>query len=127
LTEEATGDRLTEAKAHELMIIWSGYGVLVIIFGFGSAMLTDTVAARMTGDRLYYAHHRWLILVAMGLAAALTYGLDRLLKLRKAKVVIDKETGQEITLHYPHSLFFIPLKAWPYLLLLLGLVLQFTG
>jgi len=43
----------------------------------------------------------------------------------KPRTVIDKETGQELVLKAKHDFFFIPMKYWPYLLLLLGVIAYF--
>jgi len=90
------------------MIIWSGLGFLVAVIGFASLILTEFVSEKITGDDQFYQEHGWVILVGMLLAAGLTYGLHQLLLLQKGRVVIDKETGQEVVLRSSHSLFFIP-------------------
>lgn len=105
------------------MIIWSGLGFLVAVIGFASLILTEFVSEKVTGDDQFYQEHGWVILVAMLLAAGLTYGLHRLLLLQKGRVVIDKETGQEIVLRSSHSLFFIPVKWWPVVFVGLGVVI----
>jgi len=63
----------------------------------------------------------------MLVAAALTYGLHRLLLLQKGRVMIDKQTGQEIVLRSNHSLFFIPVKWWPVVFAVLGVVFAIVG
>lgn len=105
------------------MIIWSGLGFLVAVIGFASLILTEFVSEKVTGNDQFYQEHGWVILVAMLLAAGLTYGLHRLLLLQKGRVVIDKETGQEIVLRSSHSLFFIPVKWWPVVFVGLGVVI----
>lgn len=105
------------------MIIWSGLGFLVAVIGFASLILTEFVSEKVTGDDQFYQEHGWVIFVGMLLAAGLSYGLHRLLLLQKGRIVIDKETGQEIVLRSSHSLFFIPVKWWPVVFVGLGVVI----
>lgn len=102
------------------MVIWSGFGFLVAVIGFAALILTEIVSENITGDDRFYQEHGWVILIGMLVAAILTYGLHRLLLLREGKVVIDKETGEELTLRLNHSLFFVPVKWWPVVFVLPG-------
>jgi hypothetical protein len=108
------------------MIIWRGFGFLVAIIALVALALTEQVSERITSDQQFYQQHGWVALVGMLIAAALTYGLHRLLILQKGRAVIDKETGQEIVLRSDHSLFFVPVKLWPVVFVVLGLVLAFV-
>ena len=109
------------------MIIWSGFGFLVAVIGFMSLVFTELVSEKITGDDQFYQQHGWVMLVGMLVAGALTYGLHRLLLLQKGRVVIDKETGQEVVLRSDHSLFFIPVKWWPVVFAALGVVFAVSG
>jgi hypothetical protein len=108
------------------MIIWSGFGFLIFILGFGSAIGTELISENLTGDERYYQQHPAMISVAMLSAAILTYLLHLLLSRQKGQVVIDKATGQEIVLGRSHSLFFIPVKWWPVIFLLIAVIVPFT-
>jgi hypothetical protein len=50
-----------------------------------------------------------------------------LLLLQKKRVVIDKETGEEIVLASNHSLFFVPVQLWPVIFVVIGLVFAVIG
>src|SRR5436190_21869999 len=86
------------------MIIWSGLGflpiVFLMIFGFGFAAESN---GPITNKALAYTFF------LTGLASG---ALGWWLRKRPAQVVIDKATGQEITLRRSHSLFFIPMIYW---------------
>jgi hypothetical protein len=92
-----------------------------------SLAVTQAVTQKITGDDQFYYQHRWLFLVAMLFAAALTYGLHRMLLRRKESVVIDKESGEEIALRSNDSLFFIPVRIWPAILVVLGIMAAVVG
>lgn len=104
------------------MIIFSGCGFLVGVIGFGSFLVTEVVSERMTQNSDYYQQTPQMIFVAGAIAAVLTIGLNKLLSLKKKRVVIDKETGEEFELGGNHSFFFIPVKWWSYLFFILGVV-----
>ncbi len=89
------------------MIIWSGFGFVVAVLGFAALLFTEMISERITGNDRFYQEHGWVILIGMLVAAALTYGLHRLLLLERGRVMIDKQTGQEIVLRsiIPCSLF----------------------
>jgi hypothetical protein len=109
------------------MIIWRGFGFLVAIIGLATLAIAEKISERITGDQQFYQHHGWVALAGMLVAAALTYGLHRLLVLQKGRAVIDKETGQEIVLRSNHSLFFVPVQLWPVIFVVLGLVFAVAG
>ena len=109
------------------MVIWKGLGFLVAIIAFAALLLTEIVSEGLTGDEQFYQENSWVILVGMLIAAVLTYGLYRLLLRQKGRVVIDKETGQEIVLRPSHSLFFVDVKWWPAILVVLGVVFAVVG
>ena len=109
------------------MIIWSGMGFLVAIIGLGALVGTEVVAEKITGIDHYYQSNSWLILVAMLLAAALTYLANKTLLAPKSKIVLDKETRREIVLKKEHSLFFVPSKWWPAIFIGIGIIALLTN
>ncbi|MDF7802157.1 hypothetical protein P4C99_21980 [Pontiellaceae bacterium B1224] len=108
------------------MIIWSGLGFVVAIIGFGSLILTEYLSERITNNDQFYQENSWIILIGMALAAIFTFAFSLLLKKEKARVVVDKETGQEIELRKSHSLFWIPVRWWPVVFIILGVVFTFV-
>jgi len=59
------------------------------------------------------------------LAAALTLILALLLRQHRVHA-IDPYTGQEVVIRPSHSLFFIPVIAWPVIFFVLGIVVYFN-
>lgn len=108
------------------MIIWKGLGFLVAILGFGALLLTEYTVESVTGDENFYQRNSWVILAGMLFAALLTFVLHLLLSLKKPRIVIDRETGQEIEIRGDHSLFFIPVKWWPLVFVILGILFFFN-
>ena len=103
------------------MIIWSGRGFLVAVIAVGALLLTQLVVDSISGDENFYQKNSWPKTVAMLVAALLTFVLHKFLSQEKPRVLIDEETGQEFEIHGNHSLFFIPVKWWPVVFVILGI------
>lgn len=97
------------------------------VIGFASLILTELVSESITNNEQFYQENTWMILIGMTVAAILTFGFHKILSFKKPKIVIDKETGQEIELQGSHSFFFIPVKWWPVAFVILGFVFMFAG
>lgn len=107
-----------------MLIIWRGWGILVIVIGFVAALLsiflTDALGwAGLAGD----IGRR----VAMGLSGAaggaaiwfVAMGLEG----RPSRTLVDPNTGQQVVFRKDAgSLFFIPTKYWAFVLAGLGLL-----
>lgn len=107
------------------MIIWSGLGFLIPIIGFGCLLLGEAVTESLFQDTSYYQNHGWPKLAGLLIAAALVHLLGTALDRRPGRTMIDKATGQEVTLRGSHSLFFIPMKYWSYVFGALGVLFLF--
>ena len=60
-----------------------------------------------------------------GLAAGLVWLLSNHVSKQPTRIVIDRKTGDEIAIEGKHDLLFIPLRYWPVILLVGGLVAMF--
>jgi hypothetical protein len=104
------------------MIVWRGYGILVLVITVAGYALGKLGAEQIWGSPLPPAYRPGAELAGMLLAAAIVYGLHRLIDAHQSpRAFVDKVTGEEIIVKPKNDLFFIPLKAWPYLLALLGI------
>ena len=95
------------------MVIWQGRGgitALVIIL----SIIAVTAVNNWTGQRV----PDWVTYFAMAVPAA---AINEFFLVPRAhtdrRVVIDKATGQEIELIQKHTLFWIPLKYWTFIIL----------
>jgi Fe-S cluster assembly iron-binding protein IscA len=96
-----------------MILIWRGAGILVVVIGIGSVVASDPLARALFGSGVS-AGVRYL--TGMWLAAALTLAFA--LVLRRVQRV-DPENGPEPPVT-AHSLFFIPVVAWPVIFFALG-------
>jgi len=104
------------------MLIWTRLGFLVFVFFFAAACLCQLGFDRIYGHG-YYSAHKWTIGTAMVIAAGPSWLMGRFLR-RRAKVLIDPQTGQQVFLDGDtHTLFFIRMDLWGPIFLVLGTAL----
>jgi hypothetical protein len=110
------------------MIVWSGWGILVIVFVVaafvGDVSLVSFVAGLMghgTADAPPLIARLVGFLPWVGAAAAAWF-MGRKVNTKTEKVLIDPETNEPVTLRTGggHSLFFIPMQYWAFILLVIG-------
>lgn len=107
------------------MIIWSGLGFLVFVFAFGCSLVMNLLINGLFQDESYYSTHSWPLSLALMMAGLLTWLVGSRLNRRQAKVMIEKETGREVTILPNHTLFFIKMHYWGPVLIALALASLF--
>lgn len=106
------------------MIIWQGRGWVVAVVGFSCLVLAEFASEALTNDSGYYQDHRWPMAVACAAAAAIIFMVRHKLEPAKSRRVRDVDTLEEFTIHpSASSFFFIPLRAWPAVLVAVSVVL----
>lgn len=105
------------------MVIWSGLGYLVLVILLADSLLIQLISGALTNNSRYFQENSMLLVLSLWLSSAIIYFLGRWLNSRKAKIYIDKETGQEIKIQNNHRLFFIPMQYWGLLTFIGGLVI----
>lgn len=108
------------------MIIWNGAGFIVVIIAFLMLLLTEISVEAIFDDEDYYQAHGWPKLVAFFISGCLVLLIGRYLNKKEGKVLIEKDTGKEVILKPKHSLFFINVEYWAYILFALGIVFLFV-
>ena len=115
------------------MIIWRGMGVLALIIAVVVNLIVNETANSMFGIPDGFKHyrdaHKVIWVVGMGLSALVCWYFGNWLESREiqnGKVVIDKESGQEIRLISRHDMFWIPVKWWSVIRLATGLWLSLS-
>jgi hypothetical protein len=115
------------------MIIWRGYGVLAfiiaVLINLSIEGILEATVGLPKGIIQYRKEHSWVWLVGMGLSGIACWYVGKALdarELKNAKIVTDKETGQDIRLIGRNDLFWIPVKWWSVVWVILGIVLAIT-
>ncbi len=105
------------------MIVWRGRGILVAIITFGSLVLTELLIRFFFHDNTYYQHQGWPKLAGFLVAAILVYWLSP----RGGNDSASAEnTEKERLFRVQDTLFHIPVKYWPRILCVLGVVFYFV-
>jgi hypothetical protein len=102
------------------MIIWRGWGFLVAVFTFGASLAMELITESMTGDVDFYQKEAWPLALAFVAAGVVTWFVGKKLHARGARTVIDKTTGQELTIGGSHTFFFVPMHYWGVVLIALA-------
>jgi len=102
------------------MIIWTGLGILiplVAIFGVvAGTFILSAFGFPGAGPG-----------IGLGLAALGNWGLWKLIYPKQPKILVDPATGQQVVIKPNHGLFFIPAKAWTWILAALAVPAIFMG
>lgn len=101
-----------------MLFIWRGYGFLVPI-------ITIVVGALVTVlfHLIFKNNQPWGLSVGSFVSAAIIWFWGKKLNdPAKNRVMIDKATGQELILKPNHSLFFIKMQYWAFLVAALGVI-----
>src|SRR5262245_8816650 len=98
------------------MIIWKGAGFIVAVVAFLMLLLTEISVEALTGDDSYYQKHGWPKLAGFIIAGCLVMLIGKYLNKKEGRVLIDKQTGEEVVVKSEHSLFFINVEYWSYIL-----------
>ncbi|UHS56082.1 hypothetical protein [Agrobacterium vaccinii] len=97
------------------MMIWSGQGYLVAAIVFGVSLLMNMVVDGIYGEGAYSTQPIWFPL-ALLVAAPFIWVLGTALQKNGDRVVIDKETGEELTINRSsHMFMFVPMKYWAFI------------
>ncbi|MCU0776080.1 MAG: hypothetical protein MUF86_00220 [Akkermansiaceae bacterium] len=102
------------------MIIWSGLGILIPLV----AILGIVVGTVISGAVGYPVVGPGL---GLALAAAGNWGLWKMIYPKQPKILVDPSNGQQVILNPKHGLFFIPAKAWTWILGILAVPMILLG
>ncbi len=97
------------------MIIWQGYGILVIVFT-GVGLLVGQTIGGATGLPTGY----WIAL-GFFIAGVMTWIVGKRLgraAQASARKLVDPKTGEHVEVRTKHTLIFVPMAFWSYPLLL---------
>lgn len=108
------------------MILWNGWGIIVGVITFGCLLATEVFVEATFADDRYFQDHGWPIAAGFGVAAVLTGIAARVIRRAPQRVLLDPQTGKEVILDQRDTFFFIPVRYWPPILIVLGLAFAFS-
>ncbi|MFM7312113.1 MAG: hypothetical protein ACKO0M_02935 [Cyanobium sp.] len=99
---------------------------MVPVIVIATAIAFYSVLDALSG-KAYYQTQNWPFAISLLVSAIICWFAGTALRKRTARIVIDKETGQEMVLQRGyHSFFFIPIHIWGPILVGLAIVLFFV-
>ncbi len=104
-----------------MFIFWTGWGILAALIPFAGLILVEAILGKE-----FYQSHVWVQTLAILLGAAGVWYVGNRFNNKPGRVVVDKETGKELELKSRHSLFFIPMQYWSFIIAVLGIILLVT-
>lgn len=102
------------------MIIWNGLGILVPIMAILGTLIGTVVGTAIGQPGAGIG-------IGLIIAALLNWGLWKMIYPKQPKILVDPATGQQVIIKPRHSLFFIPAKAWTWILLVLAIPMISAG
>jgi len=109
------------------MLIFRGYGLLVLVFVFGCSLTANLIANKVSGSEAYWEEHMWPVGLAQLCAGGLCWVVGTALHRRRARRLMDPETGEEVVLAPSHDLFFIKMEYWGIILSVAGVAIFIWG
>jgi hypothetical protein len=109
-----------------MFIAWKGRGILVAAITIGSCLATQMATEAYYHNEMYFQQHGWPKFAALAVAAGIV------------QLLLPNDHGEHLTdpqllvpsrnslLRDSDQFFYIPVKHWPPILLVLGLLLCFV-
>lgn len=98
------------------MVVWKGWGLSILLFIFMFVLPIEFLVEHYFGVGQYKAL-AWPIPLAILLGAIPTTIVGVILNNKPARLLVDAETGEKVELKPNHSLFWIPMQYWGFILL----------
>jgi len=90
-------------------------------------LVAELLCNKLAGTPTYWESHAWPLAAGFMTSAVVVWLLGRLLERRPGRLMQDLKTGQRVELRRPHDLFFIPVKYWGVILVVIASVVLATN
>jgi hypothetical protein len=94
------------------MVIWSGWGILVVLVPLAGLAALQAGADALFGPWTYRQQGGWLVPAVLLASAGAVWILGRRLDGRVGRVLTDEATGERAVRRPRHALFFIRMEYW---------------
>ena len=99
------------------MLIWSDWGILVFVIALLNLIIPEVISKSIG------INSNLIFEVGLIISGIICWMLGKRLNRISERVLIDRETGEEIRVKgRKHSLFFIKMEYWAPVLIILGIV-----
>jgi len=99
-------------------LVWSGKGFWVPVVTFLSGLGMEFFVRVHFHDDHYYQTHGWPIFCAFSFSAVVIATISKMCV--NERELRDVKTGEIVVLRQNHTFFFVNIKFWPYILVVLG-------
>jgi hypothetical protein len=106
------------------VIIWRGWGIVVIGLALLAALAAGAVAEMVKADDYGTGLLLGLFLIPIGV---LTWFVGKRMNRDTVRNLVDPKTGEAVTVRNDHSLFFLRVEWWGPILAVAGLVVVISG
>lgn len=109
------------------MIVWQGWGILVVVLAIVPIIVMQLLADGLMGPGGWSRNNSWLLPVALLIAAPLIYFVGKRLNEGQERVLVDPQTGQEVRIRRTHSLFWVRMEYWAAIVAVIAVVAFIAG
>jgi len=109
------------------LIIWRGSGFLVVVIAAIFMLGIQFVGTAVFGNAWYAQNSIWVGGIGLLLAGVAVWPVAQRLNGEPDRVLVDQATGQPVVLKCSHSLFFVPVQYWTWILGGIGLLMIIGG
>lgn len=102
------------------MLIWKGWGILALVIPLVCSWTAEAILNHYYGPGFYQECVFAMPLVLAG-AALPVWGVGLRLHKQPGRILIDPESHEQVELKPQHSMFWIPLRYWSPVILILSL------
>jgi len=107
------------------MIIFSGMGFMVPGITIFMLIAFELSTVSCSGDGQYFKEHSWPLAIPLLVSGAILWFLGTRLNGKPTRTLIDKDSGEEVTLRERHSFFFIPMEYCGLIICAIGIAATF--
>jgi len=102
------------------MIVWKGWGVLALLIPLLFSLLAGSAFDAIYGENLY-KNSEWAMPLSLSLSSVLLYFVGIKLNNKPGKILIDPETNEQIELKTIHSMFWVPIQYWAFIIIAISI------
>jgi len=102
-------------------IMWQGLGAYALVIPLFSIVGDFLAVYAILGADIAKRFGTSVSGIALLASAAILWWMSKKLAARRVRTLVDKETGEEITLTERHTMFYVPLRYWAMLYAVIGI------
>lgn len=102
------------------MVVWKGWGIMALMIPLAISLATGSTVDFFHGEN-FYRNSTWVMPLVLGISSVAVFLFGRKVNNKPGRIVIDQETNERIELKTTHSMFWIPLQYWGFIILAIAI------